>query len=99
MGAVPLAKIVEERLKAVGARRIPRGPRASTLANPAGLSDREVEVLRLLSDGMRNAEIASALVVSTRTVDHHVSAILAKLGTRSRFEAAKNARELGLLDG
>ena len=98
LGAAPLAKVVEERLKALGARRIPRGPRASTLANPAGLSDREVEVLRLLGEGMRNAEIASRLVVSTRTVDHHVSAILAKLGTRSRFEAARRARELGLLE-
>jgi len=96
LGAAPLAKTVEERLKTSGARNIPRGPRASTRANPAGLSDREIEVLGLIRRGLRNAEIASTLVVSTRTVDHHVSAVLAKLGTRSRFEAAQKARELGL---
>ncbi len=96
MGAAPLAKMVEERLKATGARSVPRGPRASPRANPAGLSDREIEVLGLLTRGLRNAEIASTLVVSTRTVDHHVSAILAKLGARTRFQAAQKARELGL---
>lgn len=98
LGAAPLAQMVEERLRASGASRIPRGPRASTLANPAGLSTREVEVLRLLSEGMRNAEIASTLVVSTRTVDHHVSAILGKLGASSRVAAARKAGELGLLE-
>ena len=96
LGAVPLATRVEERLKAIGARSIPRGPRASTKANVAGLSDREVEVLRLLARGLRNAEIAADLVVSTRTVDHHVSSILSKLGARSRFEAGQKAQELGL---
>ena len=95
-GAEPMATKVTERLKSAGARRIPRGPRTSTRSNPGGLSDRELEVLALLGQGLRNAEIASKLVVSRRTVDHHVSAILAKLDARSRFEAGQKARELGL---
>lgn len=98
LGAEPMATTVTERLKSAGARRIPRGPRTSTRSNPGGLSDRELEVLALLGQGLRNAEIASELVLSRRTVDHHVSAILAKLDARSRFEAGQKARDLGLVD-
>lgn len=64
----------------MGARRIARGPRAVKLANPAGLSARELDVLPLIAAGLRNAHIAERLVLSTRTVDHYVSAILARLG-------------------
>ena len=77
---------------------LPRGPRTTTRANPAELTTRELDVLRLVSAGKRNAEIAEELVVSRRTVDHHVSAILRKLGVRSRAEATLAARERGLLD-
>ena len=62
---------------------------ASTRANPAGLTDRQLEVLELLAEGLTNAEIAGRLVVSVRTVDHHVAAILAKLNVGSRREAAR----------
>jgi DNA-binding NarL/FixJ family response regulator len=96
--AAPAAKLVTEQLRAKGARRISRGPRPTTRANPVGLSDREVQVLILMADGLRNAEIAEHLVVSTRTVDHHVSAVLAKLGARSRHEATHKAIALGLKD-
>ena len=96
--AAPAAKLVTDRLRAMGARRISRGPRPATRANPVGLSDREIQVLILLADGLRNAEIAERLVVSTRTVDHHVSAVLAKLGTRSRYQAGQKAIALGLKD-
>jgi predicted ATPase/DNA-binding CsgD family transcriptional regulator len=96
LGAAPAAAAVADGLRARGAHRIGRGPRRTTRANPSGLSDREVEVLALLADGLRNAEIAGRLVVSTRTVDHHVSAILAKLDVRSRYEAGQKAAELGL---
>ena len=65
-------------------RSIPRGPRTRTRQNPAGLTPRELEVLDLLCDGFRNAEIAQRLVVSEKTVDHHVSAILRKLGAQTR---------------
>ena len=58
------------------------------MTNPAGLTDRQLEILRLVATGLSNAEIAQQLVVSTRTVDHHVSAILGKLGVRTRRDAA-----------
>jgi DNA-binding NarL/FixJ family response regulator len=60
------------------------------------LTPREVEVLRLVVDGLRNAEIAERLYLSVKTVDHHVSAILRKLGVRSRGEAATTAVTQGL---
>jgi DNA-binding NarL/FixJ family response regulator len=64
--------------------------------NPAGLTDRQVEILRMLSAGRTNPEIAAQLVVSVRTVDHHVSAVLQKLGLTSRRQAAQAAADLGL---
>ena len=73
-----------------------RSPRARTRQNPAGLTGRELDVLALLSQGMRNAEIAERLVVSHKTVDHHVSAILRKLDVHTRGEAAAEAMRLGL---
>jgi DNA-binding NarL/FixJ family response regulator len=54
-------------------------------------------VLALVADGLRNAEIAQRLFLSPRTVDHHVSAILRKLGAHTRGEAAAEAARLGLL--
>ena len=59
---------------------MPHGPRAPTRANPAGLTARQLEVLSLLAAGLTNAEIADRLVVSPRTAEHHVAAVLAKLG-------------------
>jgi len=99
LGARPAAAIVTRRLRELGERGLKRGPRSQTRENPAGLTARELEVLPLLADGLRNAEIADRLVVSHKTVDHHVSAILRKLGTRTRGEAAAEAGRLGLLDG
>ena len=98
LGATPLATLVRGRLRALGTSRIPRGPRGETRVNPAGLTARQVEVLRLLGMGYTNAQIASQLVVSVRTVDSHVAAVLAKLGAASRREAAASAAELGVLD-
>lgn len=72
-----------------GADRIARGPRASTRANPAGLTPRQDEILRLVADGLRNAQIAERLFISEKTVGHHVSAILRKLGVETRHEAAR----------
>ena len=95
LGAVPAAALARTRLRAMG-ERVPRGPRAGTPVNPAGLTERQLVVLELLSEGMTNAEIADRLVVSVRTVDHHVAAVLGKLGVRSRREAAAAAHALGI---
>jgi DNA-binding CsgD family transcriptional regulator len=99
LGAAPAAAIIARRLRERGIRGIPRGPRSTTRQHPAGLTAREMEVLALLAGGLRNAEIAQRLVVSQKTVDHHVSAVLHKLMVSTRTEAAAEAHRLGLLDG
>src|SRR5215210_6863488 len=96
LGARPAATIVARRLRKHGAR-VPRGPRSATRENPAGLTARELDVLELLARGLRNADIAGRLVVSPRTVDHHVGSILRKLEVRTRGEAAAAAARLRLL--
>ncbi|MFN2594376.1 MAG: LuxR C-terminal-related transcriptional regulator, partial [Actinomycetota bacterium] len=80
--------------RAAGLPLLPRGPRGTSQSNPAGLTPRELDVLRLLHQGLRNFEIAEKLVLSEKTVDHHVSAILRKLGVRTRAAAAARAPEL-----
>jgi DNA-binding CsgD family transcriptional regulator/tetratricopeptide (TPR) repeat protein len=97
LGARPLATRIGRSLRALGANGVPRGPRPSTRANAAALTTRELEVLQLVAEGLRNAEIADRLVVSRRTVDHHVSAILRKLDARTRGEAVAAATQLGVL--
>src|SRR5215470_5228122 len=88
LGAAPAVAIVRNRLRDLGVARLPRRPQPGTLTNPAGLTDRQLEILRLVATGLSNAEIARRLVVSPRTVGHHVSAVLQKLGVRTRREAA-----------
>jgi ATP/maltotriose-dependent transcriptional regulator MalT len=97
IGARPLARIVTHRLQVTGAQSIARGPRPSTRANEAGLTARELEILELVSGNRSNREIAAELVVSVRTVEHHVSAVLAKLGASCRSDAVARADRLGLL--
>jgi DNA-binding NarL/FixJ family response regulator len=70
--------------------------RARARANPASLTHRELEVLDLLAEGLRNAEIAERLFITERTVDHHVAAILRKLGVTNRAQAATEAIRLGV---
>ena len=85
-------------LRLKGVKGVARGPRASTVAHPGGLTQREAEVLVLMAQGLTNAEIASRMVRSAKTVDHHISAILGKLQARSRAEASAIAARLGMLD-
>ena len=96
LDARPAAAIVTRRLRGRGARDLPRGPRKATRQNPAHLTARELDVLALVAQGLRNGDIADRLFVSKKTVDHHVSAILRKLGTRTRGEASLEAQRLGI---
>jgi DNA-binding NarL/FixJ family response regulator len=75
---------------------VPRGPREATRSNPRGLSEKEFEVLALLVEGCSNADIARRVHRSTKTIDHHVSAILGKLEVNSRTEAITAAFGLGI---
>lgn len=96
LGARPAAEALRQRLQAAGAP-VPRGPRPATRRNPFGLTARQVEVLRLLAEGRSNPEIAARLHLSPKTVEHHVSAVLSKLGVESREAAARLARQHALL--
>ena len=96
LGAEPLTRRVAGRMRELGIR-VPVGPREATRANPVGLTSRQLEVLALLVDGLTNAEIAERLVVSPRTAEHHVAAVLTKLGATTRREAAQRASELQLV--
>jgi len=95
LGAAPAAQSLRRQMRSQGVRSVPRGSRPSTRNNPHGLTGRETEILALLSEGLRNSIIAKRLFLSTKTVDHHVSAILAKLGVPSRAEAIAVIRGLG----
>jgi DNA-binding NarL/FixJ family response regulator len=94
LGDGSLIQVVRQRLRGQGVR----GPRESTRANPAGLTAREMEILQLLDEGLRNADIAERLHVSAKTVDHHVSSVLSKLGVRTRGEATRAARERQIIE-
>jgi DNA-binding CsgD family transcriptional regulator len=96
LGAAPLAGLARRKLRASGVRKIPRGAQERTRNNPHGLTNRELNVLALLAEGLRNAQIARRLFVAEKTIDHHVSAVLAKLNVRSRGEAAAVANQLRL---
>ncbi len=97
LGAAAAARITRQRMRGLGIRSIPAGPRSATRAHPFNLTRREREVLELMCVGHTNAEIAADLFVSAKTVDHHVSAVLAKLGAPSRGAAAAEAVRLGLV--
>jgi DNA-binding NarL/FixJ family response regulator len=90
-----VAAQVARRLRELGVRHIPRGPRSATKSHPAGLTAREAEVLALVAEGRSNAEIAASLFLSPKTVEHHVSAVLTKLGVDSRESAARMAADHG----
>lgn len=93
LGAVAAVRVTRRKMRRLGITSIPAGPRSATRADPLGLTRREHEVLRMICDGLTNAEIAARLFISVKTVDHHVSAVLAKLGAPSRAAAASYAQQ------
>jgi DNA-binding CsgD family transcriptional regulator len=95
LGAKPAAQALRRKMRLQGVRRIPRGARSSTSGNAFGLTRREAQILELLAEGLRNATIAKRLFLSSKTVEHHISAVLAKLGVSSRAEAVVLARNNG----
>jgi DNA-binding CsgD family transcriptional regulator/tetratricopeptide (TPR) repeat protein len=97
LGASATATRLGPHLVSLGGR-VPRPRRATTAAHPARLTEREAEVLRHLASGASNAEIAAALSISARTAEHHVSAVLIKLGVDHRREAVAVARGRGWVD-
>jgi len=98
LGAEPAADRLREKMRRAGVRGVPSRPRASTRAAPAQLTRRQLEVLGLLGEGLSNGDIAERLFITERTAEHHVAAILRKLGVRTRTQAATAARKIGVGD-
>jgi len=97
LGAKAAYEKMKQEMRASGIKNIPRGIRKSTQANPAFLTDREVDVLKLIKEGMQNKEIASTLFISAKTVDNHISSMLYKLEVNSRAKAVKEALRLKII--
>jgi DNA-binding CsgD family transcriptional regulator len=98
IGAMPAAAQLRRQMRASGTRSVPRGPIGKTRANPAGLTGRQAQVFALLVKGLSNSQIARRLSISPKTAEHHVSAIISRLGVTTRSEAAAAARARGLFD-
>jgi DNA-binding CsgD family transcriptional regulator len=96
LGAIGTADRRRIELRTEGVAQVPQRPRASTRANPSGLTNRQLDVAKLVARGFTNAEIASRLFISPKTADHHVSAVLTKLGLPNRRAVVLRADELGL---
>ena len=97
LGATAVYQRMKFEMRRSGIKNIPRGIRKTTQSNPEFLTDRELDVLRLLQEGLHNKEIAARLYISVKTVDHHISAILYKLEVNSRTKAVHEAEKLGII--
>jgi len=97
LGAVPAAAYARRRLRDLGVTSVPRGPNTATSANPAGLTERELDVLRLVASDLSNGDVASRLFLSEKTVERHLSSIFAKLNVGKRGDAVREARRRGAL--
>lgn len=96
LGATAVAAKLRKALRDQGVS-VPRGKGQKTREHAAGLTARQAEILQLLDEGLSNTEIADRLFVSPRTVENHVSAVLAKLHSSTREEAVSRARREGLI--
>jgi DNA-binding CsgD family transcriptional regulator len=96
LGAVGTADRLRRDLRLDGVVSIPQRPTETTRANPGGLTNRQLEVARLLARGLTNSEIATEVFISPKTAEHHVSAVLSKLGLPNRRAVVQAAPELGL---
>jgi DNA-binding CsgD family transcriptional regulator len=94
LGATATADRLRAALRRDGVSQVPVRPRASTRANPGGLTNRQLDVAKLVARGFTNAEIAERLYISTRTADHHVAALLTKMGRPNRRAVMVRADEL-----
>lgn len=92
LGAAPAASALRQSLRRGGHKQIPRGPRAATTRDPWSLTAREAQIAQLVAAGLTNAKIAESLRISSKTVEAHVSAILAKLGVKRRVEVQHQLR-------
>ncbi len=97
LGADVIYKKMKQEMRVSGIKSIPRGMRESTKSNSAYLTQRQVDVLKLLKEGMQNKEIADRLFISAKTVDHHISSILFKLDVNSRGKAVQEAIHLDII--
>jgi DNA-binding CsgD family transcriptional regulator len=96
LGAHATSQRVRQQLRRRGAVGVSRGPIRATAKNPAGLTARQLDVLTELAAGRTTAQIAAALSLSVRTVEHHLAAIYAKLGVTGRAAAIDAVRALNL---
>lgn len=96
LGAVAVCEKLRREMRKAGIKNIPQGQRKVTLANPAWLTERELDVLQLLKKGLLNKEIAESLFIASKTVGHHISAILTKLDVNSRGKAVQKALSLNI---
>jgi ATP/maltotriose-dependent transcriptional regulator MalT len=97
LGASAVYEKIKQEMRDLGIKNIPLGIRNSTRGNAAFLTNREMDVLTLLKEGLHNKEIATQLYISTKTVDHHISSILFKLDADSRSKAVAEAVSMGIL--
>jgi DNA-binding CsgD family transcriptional regulator/Tfp pilus assembly protein PilF len=97
LGANAVYEKMKSEMRGFGIKNIPRGIRKTTQSNPALLTQRELDVLQLLNEGLQNKEIAARLFISAKTVDHHISSILYKLEVNSRTKAVHEAIRLEII--
>ena len=96
LGATAVADRQRLLMRQQGWVAVPQRRRTSTLANPSGLTNRQLDVAKLVARGLTNAEIAQRLYISPKTADHHVSAVLTKLGVANRRQVGHVAQSFGL---